>query len=133
MMEKPPAYMVLLVVDKMELCDAVMEAWQKAGAPGITLLESSGLHRRKALRDDLGLMPSLDSLMASQEYMHRTLFTVVPDEALVHRIVKATEDIVGDLNEPYTGILVVLPVLHVFGLRKRPYWEGKGDQDTETT
>ncbi len=131
MMQKPPAYMVLLVVDKMELCDAVMEAWRRAGVPGITLLESSGLHRRKALRDDLGLMPSLDALMASQEYTHRTLFTVVPDEALVQRIVQATEEIVGDLNEPYTGILVVLPVLQVYGLRKRPYWEGKAEAEAD--
>ncbi len=116
---KPQAFMVLLVVDQIDLCDAVMEAWQEAGAPGITMLESTGLHRRRALRDDVGLMPSLDSLFAAKEYSHRTLFTVVPDEAMVEKVVRAAQKVLGDLEQPYTGILVVLPVYRVYGLRKK--------------
>ncbi len=119
-LQQPEAFMVLLVVDTLEQCDPVMEAWKAAGAPGITILESSGLHRRqRALRDDLGLIPSLESLMASQEYTHRTLFTVVPDEALVERLIEATQQVLGDLNQPHTGILVVLPVWRVLGMQKR--------------
>ncbi len=116
---KPEAYMVLLVVDQMDLCDAVMDAWREAGAPGITLLESTGLHRRRALRDDVGLMPSLDSLFAAKEYSHRTLFTVVPDEDMVEKVTQATHKVLGDLSQPYTGILVVLPVHKVYGLDKK--------------
>lgn len=127
MVEKPKAYMVIMVVDKMEQYEAVMEAWQKAGAPGITILESSGLHRQRALRDDLGLIPSLETLMASREHKHRTLFTVVSEEGVIQRIVQATEEIVGDLSEPHTGILVVLPVWQAFGLHKRKPSQAKAE------
>ncbi len=113
------AYLVVLVLDDIQQCPAVMEAWQKAGAGGATILESSGLHRQRGMRDDLGLMPSLQSLLARQEYHHRTLFTVVPDEATVERVIRATEEIVGDLHEPYTGILFVVPVVRVVGLPKK--------------
>ncbi len=114
------AYLVVLVLDDIQQCPAVMEAWQQAGAGGATILESSGLHRqRRGMRDDLGLMPSLQSLLARQEYHHRTLFTVVPDEETVERVIRATEDIVGDLSEPYTGILFVVPVVRVVGLPKK--------------
>ncbi len=114
------AFLVVLVLDDIQQCNAVMEAWQQAGAGGVTILESSGLHRQRGQwRDDLGLIPSLQSLLARQEYHHRTLFSVVPDEATVDRIVQATEAVVGDLHEPYTGILFVVPVARVVGLPKR--------------
>ncbi len=115
------AFLVVLVLDDIQQCTPVMEAWAQAGAGGVTILESSGLHRQRkgAVRDDLGLMPSLQSLLARQEYHHRTLFSVVPDEATVDRVIEATERIVGDLSQPYTGILFVVPVARVVGLPKR--------------
>ena len=116
------AFLVVLVLDDIQLCPAVMDAWQQAGASGVTILESSGLHRQRqqGLRDDVGLIPSLQSLLARQEYHHRTLFSVVPDEETVERIIQATEAIVGDLHQPYTGILFVVPLARVVGLPKRP-------------
>jgi len=43
----------------------------------------------------------------------------VPDDAIVPALVRATEEVVGDLNEPNNGILAVLPISQVYGLRKR--------------
>ncbi|NPA31516.1 MAG: hypothetical protein GXO37_05910 [Chloroflexi bacterium] len=113
------AYLVVLVLDDIQQCPAVMEAWQQAGASGVTILESSGLQRQRGMRDDLGPLPSLETLLSRQEYHHRTLFTVVSDEDTVERVIRATEDIVGDLSQPYTGILFVVPVVRVVGLPKK--------------
>ncbi|NPA26787.1 MAG: hypothetical protein GXO36_04230 [Chloroflexi bacterium] len=114
------AYMVVLVLDNVELCQAVLDAWQAAGAGGATMLESSGLYRHtQALRDDLGILPSLQTLLSRQEYRHRTLFTVVEDEATADAILDATEKIVGDFRRPHTGIIFVVPVLKARGLRKQ--------------
>jgi hypothetical protein len=63
-------------------------------------------------------MPSLGDLLASQELRNRTLFTVVPDEAMVDRIIAATEGVVGDLTQHHTGLLFVVPVSRVLGLEK---------------
>ena len=112
------AQLVMLVLDNAGLCYDVMNAWSEAGARGMTLLESIGLQRLRAAWDDLPLMPSLRDLIPCEEVRQRTLFTVVPDEETVDRIVAATERVVGDLNQEHTGILFVLPVARVVGVRK---------------
>lgn len=114
------AYVVVLVLDNLEQCPAVLDAWEKAGVGGVTILESSGLGRfRGFVSDDLPLMPSLRDLLATRELHHRTLFSVVEDEATLERVIAATEQVVGDLNKPRTGLLFALPVTRVVGLRKR--------------
>lgn len=114
------AHLVVLVLDNLEQCSAVLEAWEEAGAPGATILESTGLRRlRGAVRDDLPLLPSLRDVLSGQELRHRTLFTVVADEATVERIVSATEQVVGDFSHPYSGLLFVVPVTRALGLEKQ--------------
>jgi nitrogen regulatory protein PII len=110
-------HMIMLVLDKMEQCSSVLDAWDAAGAAGITILESTGLARvrKSAIRDDLPLMPSIESLFKGREEHHRTLFTVVEDEARVDRIIEATQAITGNLDEPNSGVLFVLPVTRVVG------------------
>lgn len=111
--------LVVFVLDCAEQCHDLLGAWEEAGALGITMVESTGLRRIKAaMRDDLPLMPSLRDLLAGEETHHRTLFTVVPDEATVDRILAATERVVGDLSRPNSGFLFVVPVSRALGLQK---------------
>jgi len=110
--------LVVLVVDCVEMCPALLEAWEKAGAGGITIVESVGLGRLQAMRDDLPLMPSLRDLLSTREEYHRTLFSVVPDEHTVDRVIAATERVLGDLNRPNSGFLFVVPVSRAVGLRQ---------------
>ena len=110
-------HMILLVLNKLEQCPAVLDAWEAIGVPGITILESTGMGRMKSgIRDDLPLMPSIASLLKGGEEHHRTFFTVVEDEALVDRIIKVTQAITGDLDEADSGVLFVLPVTRAVGL-----------------
>ena len=90
------------------------------GITGVTILESSGLGRvRKAgMRDDLPLMPSLSDLFKRSETHHRTLFTVVQDQTKIDTLVEATQSVVGDLEQPNTGFLFVVPVSQAFGRTK---------------
>ena len=111
-------HLILLVLDKMEQSQTVLDAWVAAGASGVTILETTGLAREResAIRDDLPLMPSIESLLTSREEHHRTFFTVVEDEALVGRIIEATQAVTGDLDEADSGVLFVLPVTRAVGL-----------------
>jgi nitrogen regulatory protein P-II 1 len=113
--------MVLFVLHDTEKLDDLLAAWQEAGAPGVTVLESTGVGRlshNDGLREDTPLIPSLEDFYPDPEETSRTLFTVMNDE-LVPNVVEATLRIVGDLNEPNTGILVVLPTLQAYGLDKK--------------
>jgi nitrogen regulatory protein PII len=111
--------MVLLIVNDLERCPDVLDAWEAIGVPGITILESTGLGniRQAGIRDDLPLMPSLTDLLRSKEHRHRTLFTVVEREEKVDEIIEVTQNILGDLEQPHNGVLFVLPVSRALGLR----------------
>ncbi len=108
---------VFLVLNNLERLPDLLEAWAEAGIPGATVLESAGLHclRTSRYRDDLPLIPSLDSLLRGNEESNRTCFAIVGEEE-VDALVAATESALGKLDEPNTGILFVLPVLQVVGL-----------------
>lgn len=109
--------LLVLVLDDPNKLTEVLAAWEEAGVPGVTVLESTGFARlRQRLRqDDLPLLPSLRTLFQAEEVQHNTLFSIVDDEAVIERTIAATQRIVGDLSQPNTGILFVLPVSRVVG------------------
>jgi nitrogen regulatory protein PII len=111
-------HMVLLVLDDVDNCTPVLDAWEAAGVPGITILESTGLGRMRAsgIRDDLPLLPSIANLLRIREERHRTMFTVVDDEEMVDKLINATQAITGDLEAPNKGVLFVLPVSRAVGV-----------------
>jgi hypothetical protein len=114
------ANLLVFVLDNLEQCPDILAAWEEAGTTGATILESTGLARlRSAMRDDLPLLPSLRDLLTSQELQHRTLFTVIEDEATLERVIAATERIIGDFTRHHTGLLFVVPVSRVLGLEKQ--------------
>jgi nitrogen regulatory protein PII len=119
--EMTMAYLVVFVLDDPDLCRDVLDAWEAAGAPGVTILDSSGLGRvrRAGIRDDVPLMPSLSDLFRRQEDHHRTLFSVVKDQSQVEAITQATQAITGELDRGHTGLLFVVPVSQVYGLHKK--------------
>ena len=112
-------HMVLLIVNNLDECTPILDAWESVGVGGITILESAGLGRvRKAgIRADLPLMPTLSDFFRKPEHRHRTIFTVVDDEATVDRLIEVTQEIVGDLESADNGLLFVLPVSRAVGVK----------------
>ena len=113
--------MVIFILDDINYCHDILNAWEDVGVVGVTMLDSSGLGRVRSAgaRDDLPLMPSLSDLFKRSETQHRTFFTVVDNEEQIDAIIKATESIIGSLDEPNTGFLFTLPVGRVYGRSKR--------------
>jgi len=113
-------FFILYVLNDINKCKEVVNAWESVGIKGLTILPSTGMGRLKksVLGDDIPLFPSLQDFFESDETLNRTLFTVTDDESLIDKIVEVTEKVVGDLNKHHTGILVVLPVLRAYGLHR---------------
>lgn len=112
-------YMIIFVLNDPDHLEEVLNAWEQEGVSGITILPSTGLGRvrqKEGLRDDMPLMPSLEDFYHHDSDISHTLFTVVENEALLQKVLQATEHTVGDLCEPGNGILVVLPTVKVYGL-----------------
>jgi hypothetical protein len=99
--------MVMLVLNRIELLDAVLDAWRAAGVQGTTIVESMGLYSHQQQRKRLAMRFHFETGMPRSEPRgHYTLFAVVPDITWVPRCREAAEEVVGDLNAPNTGILV---------------------------
>ena len=115
------SHLVVFVLDDPDRCRDVLDAWEASGAPGVTILDSSGLGRvrRAGIRDDVPLMPSLSDLFRRQVEHHLTLFSVVKDQAQVDAIAEATQAVIGELDRGHTGLLFVVPVGQVYGLHKK--------------
>ena len=114
--------LVLFILHDPEKLEKLLEAWKEAGVSGATVLFSTGMGRIQqsvALRDDLPLMPSLEDFLPKFERLSRTIFTMIKNEAIVPRVIAATEKVVGSLDEPDRGLLMVLPVSRVYGLREQ--------------
>ena len=117
-----PNLIVAVVLD-IQVCHDVIRVWEEAGVGGATILDSIGmrhLKQRQAQRDDLPLMPSLRKMLESEEYNHRTILSVVPDDFDIDGLIQKTEALVGNFDDPHTGFLFVVPVTRVRGLKRRP-------------
>jgi hypothetical protein len=51
---------------------------------------------------------------------HNTIFAVIDSLEIAETAVKATEAVLGDLNQPHTGIIFALPVAQTWGFPE-PY------------
>lgn len=115
--------LVVAIVLNIQVCHDLVRVWEEAGVSGATVLDSIGMRhviQGHGQRDDLPLMPSLRKLLESEEYNHRTIFTVVDDDFDLDGLIEKTEALIGDFDQPHTGLLFVVPVTKVRGLRRRP-------------
>jgi hypothetical protein len=64
------------------------------------------------------MMPSLSDVFRSRERRHRTIFSVIEGEEMIDRLIGVTQEVLGDLNNPDTGALFVLPVSRAIGLER---------------
>ena len=112
-------YTIMFVLDDPSQLDAVLTAWRTVGVTGITIVESSSFHRRQAHLLGARYIPLLLALQERVEQESYTLFAAVPTLPLVEQCFAATEQVVGDLREPNTGIIVAWQVALARGLDKR--------------
>jgi nitrogen regulatory protein PII len=117
------AYLVVLIIDNLDHCHPVLDAWEELGVSGVTILESSGIGRARRAglrRDDYPLMLSLTDILQSKERHHRTVFSVVDTEEQAEALAEAAQAVTGDFNDPHTGLMFVVELHRVFGRGKPP-------------
>ena len=115
-------HLIVAVLTEAQLCHDVIHVWEEVGVTGATILESVGMRQlmqAHSHRDDLPLFPSIRKLMEGEEFHHRTLFSVVPDDFDVDELIRRTEQLVGDFIQSDNGFIFVVPVSKVRGLRSR--------------
>ncbi len=117
--------LVVLITARVEQGLDVAVAWQAAGAPGVTVVRTHGLHQlQEELRHGSVELPrmvvsmagAMAAILDNMEERNEMLLSLV-DDALVDALVNATTAVLGDLTEPHHGILFVVPVERAIGVR----------------
>lgn len=106
-------FMIMFVLDNPDRLGQVLEAWENAGVRGATIIESTGIQR---LRQNTVPMRYLFQSYGPAEEGHLTLFVIVEGEHIVQDCLRACEQVVGDLNEPNTGVFAAWPMAYVRGV-----------------
>lgn len=110
-------HMVMFVLDDPDTLDKVLEAWDAIQVSGVTIIESTGINRRaKARQVGAPFMAGINRMMGSAMEGHYTLFTIVKGEQMVDACIRAAESVVGDLDQPNSGVLAAWPLTNVKGV-----------------
>ncbi len=110
-------YMIMLVLNKVELLDALLDAWRAADIPGATIMESTGLYAREQRKHVAIRFPFERPGRWGEDLGHYTLFTIVCGEEWIARCEEATERVTGSLDDPHTGVMVAWPLAYGKGIR----------------
>lgn len=110
-------HLLIVILDDLGRLPALLQTWQAIGLPGATILESAGAFRTTSWLRRVGL-GALDRLFEAEEVRRRTLLMAVEDDVLLEQAIAEAERVVGGFDRPDSGLLLVLPVAQVRGLRK---------------
>jgi hypothetical protein len=110
------AKLVVLVTSRVEQTLAIAEAWQRAGAPGVTLIPSHGFRSLQERTRTLELrhFVNLASILKQVDETVHLLFSVV-DDPLVDSLIGVARAVLRDPLTPRTGVGFVLDVERSFG------------------
>lgn len=110
-------HLLIVILDDLTGLPDLIQAWRKIGVPGATILESAGAFRMESWIKRVGL-GNLDRLFEAKEVRRRTLMVAIEDDELLAQAVAEAEQVVGGFDRPDSGLLLVLPVTQVKGLKK---------------
>jgi nitrogen regulatory protein PII len=100
-------FMVMFVLDDPNRLDEVLKAWMDAGILGATITESTGMRKQLTPCPPMRYSYGGSNL---REAGNLTLFVIVKNETLVNKCLAAAEEVMGDLNNPNTGVFAAWPL-----------------------
>ncbi len=108
--------LAIIVLNKTECLEELLESLYEEGLQGATILDSQGMAHTLEDMEGVEFFMSIRKFLNPGHRESKTIFTVVEDERLkdVSRVVN---QVTGGLDQPDTGILFAVDV---------PYTEGLG-------
>lgn len=118
--------LILLITAQNHLGLDVAQAWQAAGAPGVTVIPSHGLVslQKQFQHGDYELPMTTFSLGAAMANMLNhaqnevTIFMSIVEDEQVAALIAEANRVLGDLSEAGNGILITLAVDTAIGVRR---------------
>ena len=105
-------YMMLFVLNDPDRLNDVLETLERIGIRGVTIVESTGMHRVRHEHIPMRYASSFSSL----EGNNLTLFAIVQSDGQARACLYAIEQVIGNLDGPNTGVFAAWPLTVVKGL-----------------
>jgi len=106
-------YLMVLVLNKTENLDGILENLYEAGVSGATVIDSRGMGR--VICDNVPLFGGLQRLFNDCRPENKTVFSVIKSEEMINEAVEAIESVIGDLEAAGQGIIFTIPLHMVKG------------------
>lgn len=116
------AKLVIMITSRIDAGYDIGEAWQTVGAPGVTLINSYGLHRMQQTSKTSDIIPDIMSMLDMVRDRHENnliLLSIVQNAATADRLIAAADEILGGFSSPDSGLIFTIDLETVVGL-KRP-------------
>ena len=107
---------LLLVLNKVEVLETLLEKLMEKGICGATILNSTGMVRELAKsNEDFPIFGSLRAFINPERKESKTIFLVL-NEDKVDEVKNIIRQVAGDLSRPDSAVLFTLPVLSAEGV-----------------
>jgi len=104
---------MVLVLNKEEQLEELMEVFVEMGVGGATIIDSIGMGR--IVSHDIPIFAGFRTLMQDTRPGNKTIFTVVREEML-EGLIEAIEQVTGTLDNPGNGVLFTIALHTVKGI-----------------
>jgi hypothetical protein len=123
--------LMVLILNKTDVLDSLLEGMSAAGLGGATIIESSGLATTLSRLDSSFISSSIRAILSGADDDNRTILSVIRNDQLeiARKVIYST---VGDLSMPNTGVLFTLPIDFAEGINKNrgSFINTQSDKDT---
>jgi len=108
--------LLVAVIEDTTRIDTILDLFYENGIPGATVINSRGMGH--VIADHYSIFARFSDLTGSSkgsDVHNSTIFTVIKTDETLQLAIELIEEVVGDLNQPDTGLIFTLPVLDVKG------------------
>ncbi|MEA3314141.1 MAG: hypothetical protein U9Q18_07180 [Caldisericota bacterium] len=111
------AYLLVIVLNKTEKIESVLERFIEVDIRGATIIDSVGMGR--TLESEIPIFGTLQEILSGgkgKRPENKTIFTVIKEERTLRDAERVVKEELSNFTEPGTGIMFVLPIMDFKGL-----------------
>lgn len=108
---------LVIVLNKVNYLDDILEEFIEIGIKGATILDSQGMGAAitSAGRGKDFFLGGIRSLLENARPYNKTIFAVIEGEDLLEKAVGTVKNILGDMSKPGIGFMFTVPAGQIYG------------------
>jgi nitrogen regulatory protein P-II 1 len=106
--------LLVLILNRVEKLEEVLEGFLEVGVTGATIIDSIGMGH--VISEEVPIFAGLRFMFAGAKPHNKMIFSVITDNK-EDPVINVLRKILGDLGQPGTGIVFTIPLDRVEGLK----------------